>query len=85
MKTESESIFDICRKVYQEILETGKNKDLNHDNGQTSFLSTGFKDIDRKISGFHPGEFMILGARPCMGKTAFADHCKCGNCTFRFI
>ena len=76
MKAESESIFDICRKVYQEILETGKDKDNDkdhdHDNGQTIVLSTGFKDIDRKISGFHPGELIILGARPCMGKTAFA-------------
>ena len=72
MKAESESIFDICRKVYQEILEMGKDKDHDHDNGQTIVLSTGFKDIDRKISGFHPGELIILGARPCMGKTAFA-------------
>ena len=35
-------------------------------------LPTGFTDLDRMTSGFHPGTLIILAARPAMGKTAFA-------------
>ena len=35
-------------------------------------LATGFYDLDKETSGFHPGELIIVGARPAMGKTAFA-------------
>lgn len=35
-------------------------------------LPTGFRDIDNLISGFHPGQLNIIGARPSMGKTAIA-------------
>ncbi len=35
-------------------------------------VSTGFKDLDDRTSGFHPGDLIIIGGRPSMGKTAFA-------------
>ena len=34
-------------------------------------LSTGFGNIDKMTSGLHPTEFIIVAARPGMGKTAF--------------
>ncbi len=34
-------------------------------------LPTGFTDIDMETTGFHPGEMIVVGARPGMGKTAF--------------
>lgn len=37
-----------------------------------SGLSTGFRDLDTKTAGLHPGELIIIAARPSMGKTAFA-------------
>lgn len=39
---------------------------------EESIIQTGFIDIDNLIHGFAPGNFIILAARPSMGKTAFA-------------
>jgi replicative DNA helicase len=35
-------------------------------------LSTGLRDLDRLTSGLQPGELIVVGGRPSMGKTAFA-------------
>lgn len=35
-------------------------------------LLTGYPDIDRKLRGLIPGDTYLIGARPAMGKTAFA-------------
>lgn len=35
-------------------------------------LPTGFEDLDNLTSGLHGSDFIILAARPSMGKTAFA-------------
>lgn len=35
-------------------------------------LATGFADLDRRLSGLHPGDLVILAGRPAMGKTALA-------------
>ncbi len=37
-----------------------------------SGLATEFRDLDYLTSGFHPSQLIIIGARPGMGKTAFA-------------
>ncbi|MHB8191082.1 MAG: replicative DNA helicase [Ferrimicrobium sp.] len=37
-----------------------------------SGLSTGFRDLDEKLSGLHRSNLLIVGARPGMGKTSFA-------------
>ncbi|HDH53008.1 MAG TPA: replicative DNA helicase, partial [Nitrospirae bacterium] len=34
-------------------------------------LPTGFADLDEATTGFHPGDLIVIGARPGMGKTAF--------------
>lgn len=34
--------------------------------------ATGYKELDKMTTGFHPSELIILAARPAMGKTAFA-------------
>ncbi len=35
-------------------------------------VSTGFKDLDEKTSGFQEGDLIIVAGRPSMGKTALA-------------
>lgn len=35
-------------------------------------VPSGFNDLDELTAGFHPGELIILAARPSMGKTAFS-------------
>lgn len=35
-------------------------------------LSTGYSDLDNMTSGLQPGELMIVGGRPSMGKSALA-------------
>lgn len=40
--------------------------------GGLTGLTTGFKELDEKTSGFQRSDLIILAARPAMGKTAFA-------------
>jgi replicative DNA helicase len=35
-------------------------------------ISTGFADLDRLTGGFRPGQFIVLAARPAMGKSSLA-------------
>jgi replicative DNA helicase len=39
--------------------------------GQVDGVPSGFTELDRLTTGFHGGEFILVGARPSMGKTAF--------------
>ena len=41
------------------------------DSGVTG-LSTGFVDLDYLLTGFHPGELIVIAARPGVGKTSLA-------------
>ncbi len=40
--------------------------------GNVTGLSTGFADLDFKTAGMQPSDFILIAARPSMGKTAFA-------------
>lgn len=56
-------------------LVTGKDAtkaatDLRDD--EQSFLTTGFQNIDRIITGLCPGQFVIIAGRPSMGKSCLA-------------
>lgn len=40
--------------------------------GEITGVATGFEDLDAKTSGLRGGNFIIVAARPAMGKTSFA-------------
>ncbi len=55
------------------LLESAKRiEDILNNKGGLIGLPTGFADLDRLTSGLHPSDFIILAARPSMGKTALA-------------
>ena len=41
-------------------------------NGEITPIATGIPNVDKIIGGFFPGELTIIGARPAVGKSAFA-------------
>jgi len=40
--------------------------------GDRDGIPTGLTDLDSVIGGLHPGQLIVVGARPAVGKTAFA-------------
>ncbi|HEY6327080.1 MAG TPA: replicative DNA helicase [Candidatus Cybelea sp.] len=45
---------------------------LFHQRGDRTGLTSGYRDVDTMTTGFQPGNFVIIAARPGMGKTSFA-------------
>ena len=61
------------RKIQDVLTSTQQNiEKLSLNGGDVTGLSTGFDEIDRRTSGLHPNELIIIAARPAMGKSAFA-------------
>ncbi len=65
-KADFTPINDVLMESVQSI-----EKLLNNKGGLTG-LPTGFADLDKLTSGLQPSDFVILAARPSMGKTALA-------------
>ena len=49
-------------------------EELHNNKGALRGLKTGFQDIDKKTAGLQKGDLVIIGARPAMGKTTFAQN-----------
>jgi len=60
-------VDDTIKPVLDEI-------DARQSNFKMAGISSGWKDVDDVIGGWRKGELIILGARPSMGKSAFALH-----------
>ena len=69
------SIFDLLQnKGGQEFVPINvleKIEDAYKNQGTVTGIPSGFIDLDYKLSGFQPSDFILIAARPSMGKTAF--------------
>lgn len=81
-KAEQE-LFEVSDKIVQseyrpmaELLDDAFSRieDLHNNKGSLRGLKTGFRDIDKKTAGLQKGDLIIVGARPAMGKTTFAQN-----------
>ena len=64
--TEFKTIQDVLYKTQSDLEKLAANK------GDITGIPSGFYEIDKTTSGFHPNELIIIAARPGMGKTAIA-------------
>ena len=48
---------------------------LDGDNHQANSITTGFDALDRRIGGYRRREMVVVGARPGVGKSAYALNC----------
>lgn len=64
--TEFKSIQDVLYKTQADIEKLSEHK------GDITGIPTGYYELDKLTSGFHPHELIIIAARPGMGKTAVA-------------
>ena len=61
-----EHIKDVVLRTFTEIHEAAQRGEA------ITGLPSGFRDLDEKTAGMHPGDLIIVAGRPGMGKTAFA-------------
>ncbi len=59
-------ISDVLHTAVEQIEKASKTQ------GSLTGVTTGFRDLDRKTSGFQRSDLILVAARPSMGKTAFS-------------
>lgn len=64
--SEFRSIKEVLAKTQSDLERLSEFKN------EITGLATGWYDLDKITTGLHPNEFIIIAARPAMGKTAFA-------------
>ncbi|MBI2722797.1 MAG: DnaB-like helicase C-terminal domain-containing protein [Bacteroidetes bacterium] len=83
VSNESEIIGKIKNFIYEYDLNTSNTREtkplsnlmsesikaLQSDQDLSKTIKTGYKELDKIIGGFSPGEFVVIGGRPAMGKT----------------
>ena len=69
LQTRSSGEFVPIRQVALNVLE--KIEIASRTQGTVTGIPTGFIDLDYKTSGMQPSDFVLIAARPSMGKTAF--------------
>ncbi|MBR3319920.1 replicative DNA helicase, partial [Candidatus Saccharibacteria bacterium] len=67
-KTDYVPLENLLADAFDRMEELHKNK------GSLRGLKTGFRDLDKKTAGLQKGDLIIIGARPAMGKTTFAQN-----------
>ena len=67
-KEEIPSLEELSLDAYNRLTDLRNNK------GKLRGLKTGFRDLDNITAGLQRGDLIIVGARPSMGKTTFAQN-----------
>jgi len=60
------AIKDLLKEGFEAVEQLFEKKE------QITGVPTGFTDLDQLLAGYHPGDLVIVAARPAMGKTALA-------------
>lgn len=68
IKSDYVAMNELLADAFDRIENLHKNK------GALRGLKTGFRDLDKKTAGLQKGDLVIIGARPAMGKTTFAQN-----------
>ena len=73
------SVFDIAMRkggkelvhIQDVLMETFEHIELlAKNNGKLDSVESGYADLDELLTGFHPGEMILVAGRPAMGKTS---------------
>lgn len=58
--------------IHTTLLDLVADYEQAHVKGKPRGLATGFNDLDRLLGGLKPQQFLVIAARPSVGKTALA-------------
>ena len=70
MQRKSQKGYTAIKDILVESFE--KLEELYNQKQHITGVPTGFADLDRMTAGLHGSEFILIAARPAMGKSAFA-------------
>ena len=65
---------DQVTNIHDLLVEAFEHIDARLERGEGAGTSTGYRDLDALTGGLHGSEFIVLAARPSMGKTALATN-----------
>jgi replicative DNA helicase len=65
---------DHVTNIHDLLVEAFDRIDARLEHGEGVGVPTGFQDLDNLTGGLHDSEFIVLAARPSMGKTALATN-----------